>query len=112
MWVSILVVVPFRVHYIISLLSKNILLVLNGDFVMIISQNMGCCWSATKYEKWEKSAKCVKKKCEMSIIGCIPLFIIELKLLGWETGLYCLVAHLGLYSGSYIGCAYYGLIDG
>ena len=48
---------PFRVHNIISLEFKCILIVKSGDFILIRSQNTGCCWSGTKYKICEKKAK-------------------------------------------------------
>ena len=55
-WVGILVVVPLRVHYIISLLSKYILIVISNESIIIRSLNTGYRWSATKCKMCEKSA--------------------------------------------------------
>ena len=38
----ILVVVPFRVYYVISLLPKHVLIVINSDSITIRSQNVRC----------------------------------------------------------------------
>ena len=50
-WSSVLVVVPFRVFYIINLPIKYVLVVISGDSIVIRSQNVGCCRSATKCKK-------------------------------------------------------------
>ena len=64
---SILVVVPFRVYYIISLPTKYVLVVISSNSIIISSRNTSCCWSVTNWEKCEesaKSAKGVKKECD------------------------------------------------
>ena len=60
-WVEILVVVTLKVHYIIILPSKHILIVLNGDSIMIRSQKVGCCQGVTKCKMCEEYAKYAKK---------------------------------------------------
>ena len=63
----ILVVVPFRVYYIINLPIKYVLVVLGSDSIMIRSRNAACHRSATKCKKCEgsvKSAKGVLNRCD------------------------------------------------
>ena len=55
-WVGILVAKPFRVHYVIILPSKYILIVIGSDSKMIRNQNIGCHWSATKCEMYKGNA--------------------------------------------------------
>ena len=42
-WFSILVVVPFKVHYIINLPTKHVLVAISSNSILIRSQNTGCC---------------------------------------------------------------------
>ena len=58
--ISILVVATFKIHYIKSLLSKSILIVLSGDSVIIRNQNTGYHWSATKRKICKRSVECAK----------------------------------------------------
>ena len=47
-WVRILVVVPFRVHYVISLPYKHVLIVIGSYSIIVRNQNIGYHQSATK----------------------------------------------------------------
>ena len=41
-WVSILVLIPFGVYYIINLVSKYIIVAINSDCIVIRCQNAAC----------------------------------------------------------------------
>ena len=71
-WFSILVVVPFRIYYIISLPIKHIFVVISSDFIMIRNRNASYYRSAKKCEKCKTSVK--SAKCKIGAIGWTTLF--------------------------------------
>ena len=65
-------------------------------------------WAVAKVRQSAKSAKEMQNGCNR----IHTLIYNRTMTIAWDTGVYCSVCHLGLYSSGFVGCIRYGLVNG